>query len=73
MMELKRELRAKETLDYHYEEARGVQMQLNNKINGNIENINDRTTQVLIEQAKDITRFFKSKIKEIRKQFVNEK
>ena len=73
MMELKKEIRAKETLELDPEEVTNVWGDLDGRINTNIDNISVRTTQVLIEQAKDITRFFKSKIKEIRKEFEMEK
>ena len=46
---------------------------LHTKINDNIANIQLKTSKVLLDQEKDIIRFFNNKINEIKKQFEEER
>jgi len=46
---------------------------LHSKINDNIANIQLKTSKVLLDQEKDIIRFFNNKINEIKKQFEEER
>ena len=46
---------------------------LHTKIIENVSNIQVKTSKVLLDQEKDIIRFFNNKINEIKKQFEEEK
>ena len=70
--ELQDELRRKFTLD-GFEKNDGIIRDLHGKIIENINNIQLKTSKVLIDQEKDIIRFFNSKINDIKKQFEKEK
>ncbi|KRX01154.1 hypothetical protein PPERSA_08255 [Pseudocohnilembus persalinus] len=59
--------------DFKSDESQVQRQQLFNEINDNIDNIQLKISKILVDQEKDITKFFNNKIFEIKKQFEEER
>ena len=70
--ELQDELRQKFNLDGQDKNQHKIK-ELHSKIVENVNNIQLKTSKVLIDQEKDIIRFFNTKINDIKRQFEEEK
>ena len=71
--DLQEELRQKSSLDLNEKKHLDQISNLHTKIIENVSNIQVKTSKVLLDQEKDIIRFFNNKINEIKKQFEEEK
>lgn len=71
--ELQSELRAKTALDQGDRKVMSQIEQDHRKIIEGINNIQLRTSKILVDQERDIIRFFNNKINEIKKQFEEER
>ena len=74
IQELEEELRRKINLNVNdIENLKEGYRKIHEKVLENIDNLQLKTSKVLLDQEKDIIRFFNSKIQEIKKQFEEEK
>ena len=71
--ELQQELRSKTTLDQGDKKSMELIYKDHSKIIEGINSIQLRTSKILVDQERDIIRFFNNKINEIKKQFEEER